>query len=147
MSITDLPAVNACLNGLSAILLGVGYYHITHKNVLAHRYCMVGAFVASTLFLACYITYHSYLGFVLHRGPTVFKNPAWFRPIYLAILLTHTLLAIVILPMAIITLVRALKQRFDQHRRIARWTWPVWMYVSITGVLIYLLLYQVFPQS
>jgi uncharacterized membrane protein YozB (DUF420 family) len=83
----------------------------------------------------------------LRRGPTVFKDPAEFRPIYLGILLTHTVLAVVIVPLAIVTLSRAMGQRFDRHRQIARWTWPLWMYVSATGVLIYLLLYQIFPQK
>ncbi len=147
MSYTDLPAVNASLNGLSAVLLGVGRYFIARKRVTAHRNCMIGAFVASTLFLVCYITYHSYLAYVLHRGPTVFKEPAWFRPIYLLILGTHTILAVVIVPMAILTLSRALRQRFDLHRKIARWTWPLWMYVSVTGVVIYYLLYWKFPQK
>ena len=147
MSITDLPLVNACLNGLSALLLSCGYYFIQRKNQIAHRNCMIAAFVTSTLFLCCYLTYHGYLGYVLHQGPTVFRNPAWFRPIYLAILLTHTVLAIVIVPMVLMTLGRALKKRFELHRRIARWTWPLWMYVSVTGVLIYLLLYQIFPQK
>jgi uncharacterized membrane protein YozB (DUF420 family) len=107
---------------------------------------MIIAFITSTLFLACYLTYHGYLAYYLHRGPTVFKNPTWFRPIYLGILLTHTLLAVVIVPMVLMTLSRALRQRFDAHRKIARWTWPLWMYVSVTGVLIYLLLYRIFPQ-
>ena len=88
-----------------------------------------------------------YLAYVLHRGPTRFLEPAWFRPIYLFVLLTHTLLAIVIVPMILVTLVRGLRERFDKHRRIARWTWPLWMYVSVTGVLIYFLLYQIFPQQ
>src|SRR5579872_3831329 len=130
MSIADLPAVNACLNGLSASLLGCGYYYIRRKNQTAHRNCMVAAFITSTLFLCCYVTYHGYLAYVLHRGPTIFKNPPWFRPIYLTILGTHTLLAIVIVPLVLVTLSRAWKQRFEQHRRIARWTWPLWMYVS-----------------
>ena len=147
MSPLDLPVVNACLNGLSAVLLGFGYYFIRRKEQTAHRNCMIGAFVASVLFLACYLTYHGYLAYVLHRGPTVFRNPPWFRPIYLAILLTHTLLAVVIVPLAITTLSRALRQRFDPHRKIARWTWPIWMYVSVTGVMIYLLLYRIFPQG
>jgi uncharacterized membrane protein YozB (DUF420 family) len=146
MSPADLPVVNASLNGLSAVFLGVGYYHIRRKNQVAHRNCMIAAFITSTLFLACYITYHCYLAYYLHRGPTVFRNPAWFRPIYLSILGTHTLLAIVIVPMALMTLSRALRKRFDAHRKIARWTWPLWMYVSVTGVLIYWLLYQKFPQ-
>jgi putative membrane protein len=147
MSLADLPAVNACLNGLSGVLLGLGYRFIRRKNKDAHRNCMVAAFVTSILFLACYLTYHGYLAYALHRGPTVFKEPAWFRPIYLVILGTHTVLAVVIVPLAVITLVLALKQRFDRHRAIARWTWPLWMYVSVTGVLIYFLLYRIFPQS
>jgi len=147
MSFSDLPLVNASLNGLSAVLLGFGYYFIRHKNQTAHRTCMIGAFIASTLFLACYLTYHGYRAYYLHQGPTVFRDPAGFRPVYLGILLTHTVLAMVVVPMALMTLSRALKRRFDLHRRIARWTWPVWMYVSVTGVLIYLLLYQFFPQQ
>ena len=147
MSLADLPAVNATLNGLSAILLGAGYYFIRRKNRDAHRNCMIAAFVVSTLFLACYLTYHGYLAYYLHRGPTVFREPAWFRPIYLGILLTHTLLATVILPLVLITLQRAWRQRFELHKKIARWTWPLWMYVSVTGVLIYLLLYRIFPQK
>ena len=108
---------------------------------------MITAFVASILFLCCYITYHSYLAYALHKGPTVFKNPSWFRPIYLTILLTHTMLAVIIVPLVLITLRRAIKLRFDLHKKIARWTWPLWMYVSVTGVLIYFLLYKIFPQQ
>jgi putative membrane protein len=146
MSFTDLPVVNATLNGLSAIFLAVGYVFIKQGRQNAHRNFMIAAFVSSTLFLACYITYHGYIAYVLHRGPTRFLDPAWFRPIYLLILITHTVLAVVILPMVFMTLSRALRARFDKHRVIARWTWPLWMYVSVTGVAIYLLLYQVFPQ-
>lgn len=146
MSLLDLPVVNACLNGLSAIFLAAGFYFIRRKNVAAHRRFMLAAFVTSVLFLICYLTYHGYLGYVLHRGPTAFKEPAAFRPVYLAILLSHTILAVVIVPMALMTLSRALRERFDLHRRVARRTWPLWMYVSVTGVLIYLLLYRVFPQ-
>ncbi len=147
MSPADLPIVNAGLNALSAVFLGCGYYLIRRKNQRAHRTCMIAAFVTSTLFLICYLTYHGYLAYYLHRGPTVFRDPAWFRPIYLAILLTHTVLAAVIVPLVLITLSRGLRKRFDQHRKIARWTWPLWMYVSVTGVLIYLLLYRIFPQA
>ncbi len=147
MSISDLPAVNASLNGISAILLSLGYYFIRTNRRQAHRNCMVGAFCTSILFLVCYITYHTYLGYVLHRGPTVFREPAWFRPIYLGILLTHTVLAVVVVPLALTSLNRAVKQRFELHKKIARWTWPLWMYVSVTGVLIYLLLYRIFPQT
>jgi len=146
MTIYDLPAVNGSLNALSTVLLTMGYVFIKRKNVNAHRNCMIAAFVTSTLFLACYLTYHIYLGYVLHRGPTRFVNPAWFRPIYLTILFTHLVLAVTIVPMIFITLNRAFRQRFDQHRKIARWTWPLWMYVSVTGVLIYFLLYRIYPQ-
>jgi len=140
MSFSDLPAVNASLNGLSAVLLTAGLYFIRRKNVAAHRLCMLAAFMASVLFLACYLTYH------FKAGRKIFRDPPWFRPIYLTLLLTHTVLAVTIIPMIIITLSRALKQRFDLHKKIARWTWPIWMYVSVTGVIIYLLLYNVFPQ-
>ncbi len=147
MTLADLPVLNAVLNGLSAVFLSIGYYHIRRKNKLAHRNAMICAFVTSVLFLVCYLTYHGYIAWYLHRGPTVFRNPAWFRPIYLAILLSHTLLAAMVVPFAVVTLSRGLGERFESHRRIARWTWPVWMYVSVTGVLIYLLLYQIFPQT
>jgi uncharacterized membrane protein YozB (DUF420 family) len=146
MTFADLPAVNACLNAASALFLGAGYILIKRKNWRAHRGFMFAAFVTSTLFLVCYLTYHGYLAYVQHRGPTRFLEPAWFRPIYLFVLLTHTILAVVIVPMILVTLVRGLRERFDKHTRIARWTWPLWMYVSVTGVLIYFLLYQIFPQ-
>lgn len=141
MSFSDLPAVNATLNGLSAIFLTAGFIFIRRKNQTAHRNCMVTAVILSVLFLACYLTYH------FKAGRTVFKDPEWFRPIYLTLLLTHTVLAVTIVPMIIITLSRALRERFDAHKKIARWTWPLWMYVSVTGVIIYLLLYQIFPQK
>lgn len=147
MSVGDLPAVNASLNASSAAFLIAGYYFIRRKNQAAHRNCMLAAFVCSVLFLVCYITFHTYRAYVLHQGPTRFLEPAWFRPIYLGILLTHTILAVVIVPLVLITLTRALKKRFDLHRKIARWTWPLWMYVSVTGVLIYYLLYLKFPQK
>jgi len=120
---------------------------IRQKKIAAHRNCMISAFCISVVFLGCYLTYHTWLAVVLHRGPTRFLNPLWFRPIYLTILLTHTVLAIVIVPLILITLSRALRQKFDRHKKIARWTWPLWMYVSITGVVVYLLLYQIFPQK
>lgn len=147
MSIHDLPAVNASLNGLSAVFLAAGFVFIHRKHRTAHRNCMVAAFVTSVIFLACYLTYHTYLAVVLHQGPTRFQHPLWFRPIYLTILLTHTVLAVVIVPMILVTLYRAKTERFELHKKIARWTWPLWMYVSVTGVVVYLLLYQVFPQA
>lgn len=140
MSFSDLPAVNATLNGLSAIFLTAGFIFIRRKNVAAHHRCMTTAVILSAIFLTCYLIYHA------KAGRTVFRNPEWFRPYYLTLLLTHTVLAVTIVPMIIITFTRALRQRFDAHRKIARWTWPMWMYVSVTGVVIYLLLYQVFPQ-
>jgi uncharacterized membrane protein YozB (DUF420 family) len=147
MSLGELPAVNASLNALSAVFLSAGYYFIRRRNQVAHRNCMLAAFVCSIFFLICYLTYHGYRAYVLHQGPTRFLEPAWFRPIYLVILLTHTVLAVVIVPLVLITLTRALKKRFELHRKIARWTWPLWMYVSVTGVLIYYLLYLKFPQK
>jgi putative membrane protein len=147
MNIYDLPAINAALNGTSAVLLTAGFVFIRQKKIIAHRNCMISAFCVSVVFLICYVTYHSYLAVVLHRGPTRFENPLWFRPIYLTILLTHTVLAMAIVPMILITLSRALRERFDKHKKIARWTWPLWMYVSVTGVIVYLLLYQIFPQK
>ena len=146
MTIHDLPAVNATLNGLSAVFLALGFFFIKRGHKIAHRNCMLSAFGTSVVFLACYLTYHTWLAVVLKQGPTRFENPAWFRPIYLAILLTHTVLAAVIVPMILVTLNRAWRQRFDLHKRIARWTWPLWMYVSVTGVVIYWLLYVKFPQ-
>jgi len=142
VSLSDLPAVNACLNGLSAVFLTTGYVFIRRGNKIAHRNCMVSAFVTSTIFLICYLTYHFTV-----RTVTRFEKPEWFRPVYLTILLTHTVLAVVIVPLVLMTLGRAVKQRFDLHKKIARWTWPLWMYVSVTGVVIYLLLYRIFPQD
>ena len=140
MTLYDLPKINASLNALSAVLLTIGFISIKRGNKAAHRNCMIGALTCSVVFLGCYIYYH------FHTGRTVFTNPAWFRPIYLTLLLTHTVLAVAILPMIVVTVVRAAKQRFEAHKKIARWTWPIWMYVSVTGVLIYFLLYQIFPQ-
>jgi uncharacterized membrane protein YozB (DUF420 family) len=141
MSVHDLPAVNASLNGLSALFLTAGFIFIRRKNKIAHRNCMIAAFVTSIFFLACYLTYHLTVRTVTH-----FRDPEWFRPIYLTILLTHTVLAVVIVPLILVTLNRARLQRFELHKKIARWTWPLWMYVSVTGVVVYLLLYQIFPQ-
>ena len=141
MSFNDLPAFNASFNGLAAVFLTAGFIFIKRKNRGAHAKCMIGAVISSALFLVGYLTYH----FGGH-GLTRFVNPSWFRPIYLTLLTTHTILAATIVPMIIITLSRALRERFDKHKKIARWTWPLWMYVSLTGVLIYFLLYQIFPQ-
>lgn len=139
MPISELPTLNAILNSISAILLGAGYLFIRRKNIKAHRASMVGAFVTSTLFLISYLTYHYY------HGSTKFQGQGAIRAVYFSILLTHTILAAAIVPMIFITFSRALKERFDRHRRIARWTLPLWLYVSVTGVVVYLMLYQLYP--
>lgn len=141
MTLRDLPALNATLNGICSVLLVVALVQIKRGNREAHRKCMLAALSTSVIFLASYLTYHFSVKVV-----TRFLEPQWFRPIYLTLLISHLLLAIAIVPLVIITFTRALRERFDAHRRIARWTWPLWMYVSVTGVIIYLLLYQIFPQ-
>jgi putative membrane protein len=142
MTYHDLPASNAFFNGLAGVFLAFGYYFIKRGNRIAHRNCMISAVCSSAIFLTGYLIYH----FGYH-GLTRFRDPMWFRPIYLTLLFTHLILAIAIVPMIIITMNFAVRQRFDKHKKIARWTWPMWMYVSVTGVLIYLLLYQIFPQK
>ena len=141
MTLGDLPAVNACFNSLSTVFLSLGFFFIRRGRKVAHRNAMIAALCTSTLFLAGYLTYHFNVQTV-----TRFTDPSWFRPIYLGILLPHTVLAALILPMVITTVVLAARGRFEAHRKIARWTWPMWMYVSLTGVVIYLLLYRIFPQ-
>jgi uncharacterized membrane protein YozB (DUF420 family) len=131
-----LPTVNATLNATSAFLLVLGYMFIRRRNVAAHRVCMVSAFVTSTLFLVSYLTYHYY------HGSQHFHGQGWIRTVYFTVLTSHTILAAVIVPLVLVTLVRALRERFDQHRKIARWTLPIWMYVSVTGVIIYWMLYR-----
>ncbi|MCG3162356.1 MAG: hypothetical protein JMDDDDMK_03606 [Acidobacteria bacterium] len=143
MSISQLPALNAVLNSISAILLITGYFYIRQKNIKAHRACMISAFVTSTLFLISYLTYH----FSKDLGPTRFQGVGIVRPVYFFILITHTVLAVVIVPMVFVTFSRALKERFDRHRKIARWTLPIWLYVSVTGVIVYLMLYQIYPAK
>jgi len=141
MTIQDLPIINACLNALATLFLSLGYFFVRKGNKSAHKKCMISALLTSAVFLTCYLIYHFNTEVV-----TRFVNPSWFRPIYLVILITHVILAVVILPLIFMTFSRALKARYELHKKIAKWTWPLWMYVSITGVLIYLLLYQIFPQ-
>ncbi len=136
MTVHDLPAVNASLNALSGILLLIGYALIRARRIQQHRACMIAAFATSSLFLICYVVYHAQVGSVR------FTRQGFVRPLYYTILITHVTLAATVLPLAIITLSRGLKARYPQHRRIARWTLPIWMYVSVTGVLVYVLLYQ-----
>ncbi|PYX34798.1 MAG: DUF420 domain-containing protein [Acidobacteria bacterium] len=132
------PIINASLNGCSAVLLVTGHRMITRGKVTAHRAIMLTAFAASSIFLVSYLYYHAHVGSVHFRGT------GWSRPLYFTILTSHTILAIVIVPMVLITLSRALRERFDRHRAIARWTFPLWLYVSVTGVVVYLMLYRVF---
>jgi len=135
-----LPHLNACLNGTSAVLLFTGYTFIRARNVIAHRACQIAALVVSLIFLASYLTYH------FHHGATRFQGTGLVRPIYFTILTTHTILAIVIVPLVALTFYRAVRGDFARHRRIARITLPLWLYVCVTGVIVYLMLYQIYPS-
>ncbi len=132
------PVIDASLNGTSAVLLLIGRGLIQRGRMAAHRAVMVTALVSSSLFLASYLYYH------WHVGSVHFQGQGWTRPVYFSILISHTILAAVIVPMIIITLSRALRERFDRHRGIARWTDPLWLYVAVTGVVIYVMLYKLF---
>ncbi|MBI4414340.1 MAG: DUF420 domain-containing protein [candidate division NC10 bacterium] len=140
VSLTDLPALNAALNGISALLLASGYLCIRRQRVTAHKMCMGSAFVTSTLFLISYLTYH------YHVGSVPFGGRGWIRAAYLTILISHTILAATIVPLALVTLSRALRGRFSKHVRVARWTLPLWLYVSVTGVVVYWMLYHLSPR-
>ncbi len=130
------PAIDATLNAASALLLMTGYVFIRRKNVQAHKACMLSAVVTSTLFLVCYLWYHS------HHGVTRFAGHGVARGFYLTLLASHTVLAAVIVPMVLVTVCRAWREMFDRHKRIARWTLPLWIYVSVTGVVVYWMLYH-----
>ena len=136
LTIRDLPAVNATLNGISGVLLLVGYLLIRARKIELHRRVMIAAFTTSSLFLVSYIVYHAQVGSVR------FVRQGFVRPLYFTILITHVTLAAAVLPLALVTLSRGLKARYARHRAIARWTFPIWLYVSVTGVLVYVLLYQ-----
>jgi uncharacterized membrane protein YozB (DUF420 family) len=133
---TVLPTVNASLNALSGMFLLVGYVLIRQRRINAHRNAMLGAFASSTLFLISYLFYH------WHAGSRPFTGHGAIRYVYFAILISHVILAAAILPMAIVTLSRGLRGRYVEHKRIAKWTFPTWMYVSATGVIVYVMLYQ-----
>jgi len=135
VSLGSLPAVNAALNGTCTVLLLLGFVFIRKRKISLHRFCMIAAFFCSTVFLVLYLYFHA------HAGVIRFSGQGWVRPAYFTILISHTTLAIVIVPLVLITLSRGLRRRFDTHRRIARWTLPLWLYVSITGVIVYWLLY------
>lgn len=141
MSISFLPTLNAILNATSGILITIGFFLIRRKRIAAHRACMIGAVVSSSLFLISYLVYH--VGF--KAGVSRFTGTGWIRPVYYGILISHTILAITIVPLIAVTLTRALRGRFILHRRIARWTFPMWLYVSVTGVIVYLMLYHLYP--
>src|SRR5215475_14078191 len=136
IGITNLATVNAGLNATAAILIGTGFYFIKQKNIQAHKVCMIAAIAVSALFLTSYLIYHYNVGSVR------FTKQGWIRDVYFPLLLTHTVLAAVTLPMVLRTVFLAAKGRFAQHVRIAKWTFPVWMYVSVTGVIVYLMLYK-----
>ncbi len=139
MSVTDLPLINAILNSTSTVFLLLGYYFIRQKKKVLHKKMMITALVTSSLFLVSYLTYHYNVGSVKFTGQGAV------RAVYFAVLISHTILAATVPPLAIITLVRALRERFDKHKVIARWTLPIWLYVSVTGVVVYIMLYQLYP--
>jgi uncharacterized membrane protein YozB (DUF420 family) len=136
MDMSSLPTLNAILNSISGLFLATGYVMIRRRRITAHRACMLGAFTTSTLFLASYLIYHANVGSV------PFTGIGTIRVVYFTILISHIVLAALILPLALVTLVQALRERFDRHARIARWTLPVWLYVSVTGVVVYWMLYR-----
>ena len=138
MSVSDLPLVNASLNGLATVLLIVGYVCIRKRRIAAHRAAMIAAFATSVLFLTSYLIYHA------HAGSRPFPGRGSIRAVYFVILITHIVLAATIPPLAGVTLWRAYRRRFDRHMKIARWTLPLWLYVSITGIVVYLMLYQLY---
>ncbi len=141
LHVSDLPAVNAGLNATSAALLLCGYVAIRRKRITVHRALMTAAFGCSTLFLISYVVYH------LNVGSVPFGGQGWIRPLYFLMLITHVILAAALLPLVLVTLTRAVRGRYEAHRRIARWTFPIWMYVSVTGVLIYVALYHVYGPA
>jgi putative membrane protein len=132
------PAINATLNGTSAVLLTTGHAFIRRGRMAAHRACMIAAVVTSSVFLVSYLYYHA------HVRSVHFPGTGWARPVYFSILISHTVLAAAVPPLVLITLTYALRRRFDRHRRIARWTYPIWLYVSITGVAVYIMLYRIY---
>lgn len=136
MQLSDFPALNATLNGSSAVFLLAGYFFVRRGQITAHKACMMTAALTSTLFLACYLYYH------YHHGSTKYPHHDWTRPVYFTILITHTILAMVNLPLILKTLWHTIKGDFQKHKKIARITFPIWLYVSVTGVIIYWMLYQ-----
>jgi putative membrane protein len=140
-SVGDLPAINAMLNGTSALLLVAGYIAIRKRRVTVHRALMLSALGASVLFLVSYLFYH------YRAGTTRFTGEGLARLIYFIVLTSHTILAALIVPLVVVTLYLAVRESFPRHRRIARWTFPLWLYVSVTGIVVYFMLYHLFPAS
>lgn len=143
--IFTLPHVNAFLNTVSAALLVTGYVLVRRGRVEAHRRAMLAAFIVSAAFLVTYVTYHTLLAYHLGQGPTRFRGEGFVRPVYFTVLLTHTVLAVAVVPFILLTLRRGLRRQDERHRRLARWTLPVWLYVSVTGVAVYAMLYHFYP--
>lgn len=141
MTVADLPAINASMNGACAVILFIARNRIKHNAVKQHRALMISAFSLSVVFLISYLYYHANAGIVYFKGTGIS------RPIYFTLLTSHTILAAAIPILATITLIRGLRRRYSKHRKIAKWTYPAWMYVSVTGVVIYFMLYQIFPHS
>jgi len=141
MTVSDLPAINASLNLVSTVFISTGWYLIRHGAWRRHMACMITAVISSTIFLVGYVIYHVHVG----EKSTHFAAQGMVRPLYFAMLISHVLLAFTTLPLVILTLIPVFRRRWDRHRRIARWTIPIWLYVSITGVLVYLMLYKWFP--
>jgi uncharacterized membrane protein YozB (DUF420 family) len=135
LPLSSIPPIDAALNGAAAVLLLLGFTFITHGKILAHKICMLSAFSCSAAFFALYLYFH------YHAGIIRFGGQGWIRPVYFTILISHTILAVLSLPLILITLTLALRSRFAKHRRIARWTFPIWLYVSLTGVIVYWLLF------
>lgn len=138
-----LPAINATLNGTAGVLLLIAYVFIRRRNITMHKRFMLAACTTSLIFLVCYVLNH----ILRHGVVTRFTGTGWIRPLYFTILISHTILAITIVPMAILSVRNGLKMRVMQHRRIAKWTFPLWMYVSVTGVIVYFFLYQWYPSA
>ena len=136
MTVTDLPALNATFNAISFVLLTTGYILIRRGHRQAHKRCMIAALVMTAAFLTSYVIYH------LQVGSVPFQRTGWIRTVYFLVLIPHVILAVAIVPMVVMTVSRALSSRFDKHKKIARWTLPLWLYVSVTGVIVYLMLYR-----
>ncbi|MEK6302905.1 MAG: DUF420 domain-containing protein [Acidobacteriota bacterium] len=142
MPIHWFPPLNASLNAASGILIVIGFLLIRRKQIALHRACMIAAVISSSLFLISYLTYHIGYG----AGVTRFAGTGWARTLYMVILISHTILAVTVVPFVIVTLTRALRGQFVRHRAVARYTFPMWLYVSVTGVIVYFMLYHLYPS-